>query len=235
MLRRRTRSCGQEAAGAIPFPGADSMILGPCGAISRLPVLSLLVGDACRARSPTAPPRSASAATGPTWSFQDASGAHPGRRNTLLRPRKILPFPSISGCDFGLDFAKNRGAGAKRMRRRPRTHANSRQGLPIAILSLFKGLECIDTENSGLPGRGRSVAAAGESAAGRSGPKLSSVSFLEKNKHSAQCDVRQEHFTSRSMEKFQRANPTPRRSGGRRQVGRAPPWRRCAADADRKP
>jgi hypothetical protein len=33
------------------------------------------------------------------------------------------------------------GAGAKQMRRRRRIHANFLQGLPIAVLSFFKGFE----------------------------------------------------------------------------------------------
>src|SRR5208337_2855742 len=43
------------------------------------------------------------------------------QRNALRRPR-------------------SRGGGPKQMRLRPCVHANSRQGLPIAVLSLFKGL-----------------------------------------------------------------------------------------------
>ncbi len=37
-----------------------------------------------------------------TLEFQDGSGARPGRRNMLLRRRKILPFHPISGCELRL-------------------------------------------------------------------------------------------------------------------------------------
>ena len=50
---------------------------------------------------------------------------------------------------------RNRGVDAKRTGRRPRIHANLLQGLPIAVLSVFKGLE----KEPALIGRTRTAAA----------------------------------------------------------------------------
>ena len=83
------------------------------------------------------------------------------QRNALRRPR-------------------SRGGGPKQIRLRPCVHANSRQGLPIAVLSLFKGLaqetgllwrpilSCSRTRASRAGGRRRLRTAAPDSGSPRS-------------------------------------------------------------------
>src|SRR5208337_1476787 len=88
-----TRYCGSGAAGAIPFPGANSTLSNGCGTISG-PTDRLLGHPRGTPRlkaafvSRRAPPN-----------FQNASCARPGRVRELKKGPKLLPFPSIFGSE----------------------------------------------------------------------------------------------------------------------------------------
>src|SRR5271166_6420276 len=74
---------------------------------------------------------------------------HPGSRPGVVLRSYSIGAPGLTGLGGGPVCEarhrgrnpRNRGVDAKRTGRRPRIHANSLQGLPIAVLSVFKGLE----------------------------------------------------------------------------------------------
>src|SRR5271166_3239234 len=91
---------------------------------------------------------------------------HPGSRPGVVLRSYSIGAPGLTGLGGGPVCEarhrgrnpRNRGVDAKRTGRRPRIHANSLQGLPIAVLSVFKGLEqelaLVRTHASRLRSRG---------------------------------------------------------------------------------